>query len=120
MSQIRSTFNVNVFGAIEMTQTFLPLLLASSKSHIALKSTDWNPRIVQMGSLAAICPTPFYSAYNASKAALLQYGNTLRVELEPLGIKVIIVSVAVHVVVGEREKGELMHTWRADRYTLGE
>jgi len=34
-------------------------------------------------------PYPMAAAYNASKAALSQYSNTLRLELEPLGIKVI-------------------------------
>lgn len=31
------------------------------------------------------------SAYNASKAALTQYSETLRLELEPLGIRVLTV-----------------------------
>jgi 1-acylglycerone phosphate reductase len=34
-------------------------------------------------------PHPFTSAYNASKAALAQYSNTLRLELEPMNITVI-------------------------------
>lgn len=33
-------------------------------------------------------PYPFTSAYNASKAALTQWSETLRIELEPLNIKV--------------------------------
>lgn len=36
-------------------------------------------------------PYPFMSAYNASKAALTQYSETLRLELEPIGIKVVTV-----------------------------
>lgn len=34
-------------------------------------------------------PQPFTAAYNASKAALAQYSNTLRLELEPMDITVI-------------------------------
>ena len=34
-------------------------------------------------------PHPMTAAYNASKAALSQYSNTLRLELEPLGILVV-------------------------------
>lgn len=34
-------------------------------------------------------PHPMTAAYNASKAALSQYSNTLRLELEPMDIKVI-------------------------------
>lgn len=36
-------------------------------------------------------PYPFTSAYNASKAALAQWSETLRIELEPLQIKVVTV-----------------------------
>lgn len=36
-------------------------------------------------------PYPFTSAYNASKAALAQWSETLRIELEPLNIKVVTV-----------------------------
>ena len=41
-----------------------------------------------MGSVAGIVPYVFGSSYNASKAALHAYSNTLRVELEPFGVKV--------------------------------
>lgn len=34
-------------------------------------------------------PHPMTAAYNASKAALSQYSNTLRLELEPMNITVI-------------------------------
>ena len=36
-------------------------------------------------------PYPMLSAYNGSKAALAQYSETLRLELEPLNIKVVTV-----------------------------
>lgn len=57
-----------------MVQKFMPMLLASS-----------NARILHIGSLAGIAPTPFGVAYNASKAALHSFGDTLRVELAPFG-----------------------------------
>jgi 1-acylglycerone phosphate reductase len=60
-----------------MCQTFAPLLIAA-------KGT-----IVQIGSVAGIMPYVFGAAYNASKAALHQYSNTLRVELAPFGVNVI-------------------------------
>ena len=62
-----------------MCQAFAPLLIEA-------KGT-----IVQIGSLAAIMPYVFGSVYNASKAALHQYSNTLRVELKPFDVKVITV-----------------------------
>jgi 1-acylglycerone phosphate reductase len=39
--------------------------------------------------MTSVMPHPFTAAYNASKAAVSQYSNTLRLELEPLGVKVI-------------------------------
>lgn len=73
-----------------MTQTFTPMLIESNRR--ALPGKEFA-RIVQVASLATVVPTPWYSAYNASKAALLQYGNTLRIELEPFGVKVMTVRI---------------------------
>ena len=42
-----------------------------------------------VGSLAGVIPYVFGSVYNASKAALHAYANTLRVEMKPLGVSVI-------------------------------
>ena len=81
---------------MSVSQAFVPLLIAASKRRLsspALKG-EWAPRIVQMGSPAAITPVGFYSAYNSSKAAFVHYGNTLRIELEPFGVDVITVSKA--------------------------
>lgn len=79
MSEVRLTFETNVFAVILMTQTFLPLLIAS------------EGLIVNIGSIAGIVPYVFGSIYNASKAALYQYSSTLRLELEAYNVKVMIV-----------------------------
>lgn len=78
MQRIREEMEVNFFSVAEVSLAFLPLLL---------QSTD--ARVLLLGSVAAYYPTPFYSIYNASKAALAQLGNTMRVELAPFNIKVI-------------------------------
>lgn len=75
--EVQYTFEVNVFAPMRMCKAFAPLLIRS-------KGT-----IVQIGSLAAVMPYVFGSVYNASKAALHAYSNTLRVELEPLGVSVV-------------------------------
>jgi len=72
-------FGANVFGVMQMCQVFLPELLA-------VKGT-----IINMGSVAGHLPIPFMSAYAASKAAVHAYSGSLRVELAPLGVKVIYV-----------------------------
>ncbi|KAK9326685.1 hypothetical protein V1520DRAFT_284770 [Lipomyces starkeyi] len=79
ISAIKDMYDVNVFGPMEMVRQFTPLLLP-------VKGT-----IVNIGSILGIIPYPFTSAYNASKAALAQYSETLRLELEPTGIKVVTV-----------------------------
>lgn len=73
----KKIFNVNVFAIMRMCQVFAPLLIKS-------KGT-----IVMIGSLAGVIPYVFGSVYNASKAALHAYANTLRVELAPFDVKVI-------------------------------
>lgn len=47
--------------------------------------------IVQIGSVASCFPYAWGSVYNASKAALHSYSAALRVEVAPLGVKVITV-----------------------------
>ena len=68
--------DTNVLGPMRMVQTFLPLLIAA------------KGRIVNIGSIAPVVTLPFSSAYNASKAALHAYGDTVRVELAPFGVRV--------------------------------
>lgn len=79
MDEIRETFETNLFGVMRMCQVFAPLLIEA-------KGT-----IVQIGSLAAVMPYVFGSVYNASKAALHSYSSTLRVELAPFGVRVVVV-----------------------------
>lgn len=77
ISEARKIFDVNLFAIMRLCQVFSPLLIAS-------KGT-----IVMIGSLAGVIPYVFGAVYNASKAALHAYTNTLRVELAPLDVKVI-------------------------------
>ena len=65
--------STNVVGAMRLVYFLHPQIVAA-KGTIAL-----------MGSVCAVAPNPWLSVYNASKAALHQYGNTLRIEMEPLG-----------------------------------
>ncbi|KAF7321093.1 Arabinanase/levansucrase/invertase superfamily protein [Mycena chlorophos] len=60
---------------------FVPLLIASG-----------DGRIVNVGSIAGVMPYPFGAVYNASKAALHAYGDTLRLELAPFNIQVLTIA----------------------------
>jgi len=77
LDSIKRTFDVNVFAVMEMVRQFSPLLIAAQGT------------IVNHGSMVHTMPHPMTAAYNASKAALSQYSNTLRLELEPMNVKVI-------------------------------
>ena len=79
LPEVQATFSTNLFGVMLVNQTFAPLLLTARGT------------IVHIGSLAAIIPYVWGSVYNASKAALHAYSNTLRVELQPFGVHVITV-----------------------------
>ena len=49
-------------------------------------------RIVFMGSMAGLIPTPFYAPYAMTKFALESVAFSLRTELKPFGIKVIVIN----------------------------
>jgi 1-acylglycerone phosphate reductase len=79
MEETKQTFQTNLFAVIEITQQFIPLLIAS------------KGLIINIGSLAGIMPYVFGSVYNASKAALHSYSATLRLELEAYDVKVMVI-----------------------------
>ncbi|KAL0632891.1 NADPH-dependent 1-acyl dihydroxyacetone phosphate reductase [Maublancomyces gigas] len=73
---VKEIFEINLFAVMRMVQEFAHLLIAAEGT------------IVNIGSVAGIMPFAFASAYNASKAALHSYADTLRVELKPFNVKV--------------------------------
>ncbi|KAL2832390.1 hypothetical protein BDW59DRAFT_139170 [Aspergillus cavernicola] len=76
LAEVRTTLEVNFVSVVNICKTFVPLLIKA-------KGT-----IVQIGSVAGIVPYVFGSIYNASKAALHSFSDTLRVELAPFGVNV--------------------------------
>jgi NAD(P)-dependent dehydrogenase (short-subunit alcohol dehydrogenase family) len=80
IADLRLQMEVNVIGAVAVTQAFLPLLRES------------KGRVVNIGSVSGLCALPFASAYAASKHALEAVSDSLRVELRPWGIHVAIIE----------------------------
>jgi NAD(P)-dependent dehydrogenase (short-subunit alcohol dehydrogenase family) len=74
-------FAVNLHGTVLCCRQFLPLLKKSRRGKIILLSGGGATR-----------PLPFLSAYAASKAAVVRFGETLAEELKPLGIDVNMVA----------------------------
>jgi 1-acylglycerone phosphate reductase len=80
LAKVREMFETNIFGIMTMVQAFANLLIAT------------KGRIVNISSISSLeGVAPFCSAYAASKGALNSYGDTLRLEMQPFGVKVITV-----------------------------
>jgi NAD(P)-dependent dehydrogenase (short-subunit alcohol dehydrogenase family) len=72
--------DVNVVGQLRVLQAFLPALRRS------------RGRVVLMGSIAGRSALPFLGAYAMSKFALEAMADSLRLELAPWSIEVVIVE----------------------------
>ncbi len=74
----RALFETNVLGLVGTTIAALPFLRAN------------NPAVVcNITSSSILASVPFYSAYRATKAAVSAFGDTLRVEVAPQGVRVV-------------------------------
>ena len=80
-AELRSVLETNVLGLLAVTQAVFP--------HMADRRSG---RIVNMGSVVGILPTPFAGMYCASKSAVHMLSEVLRMELLPFGIDVVVVQ----------------------------
>lgn len=81
--ELRRQLEVNVIGQIAVTQAVLPLLRQS------------RGRVVNIGSIAGLNALPLTGAYAASKFALEALTDSLRMELMPAGVDVVIIEPGV-------------------------
>jgi NAD(P)-dependent dehydrogenase (short-subunit alcohol dehydrogenase family) len=77
---LRRQFEVNLFGQLAVTQALLPLLRRA------------RGRVVNIGSVSGWSAMPLVGPYCASKFALRALNDSLRLELRPWGIFVILVD----------------------------
>jgi NAD(P)-dependent dehydrogenase (short-subunit alcohol dehydrogenase family) len=77
---LRGAFEVNVFGVVAVTQALLPQLRAG------------RGRIVTIGSVGDRLAIPFGGPLNATKYALAAINDSLRMELRPWGIDVVLIE----------------------------
>jgi len=80
LDELRRQLEVNVIGALAVTQAFLPLL------------REALGRIVFVGSISGRLAVPYIAPYSASKAALRSIAAALRAELIPAGVRVVLVE----------------------------
>ena len=80
IDEIRQVLEVNLIGAVAVTQAFLPLLKAA------------RGRIVNITSVAGRAALPFMGPYAASKFGLEAISDSWRRELIQFGVKVIVIE----------------------------
>jgi short-subunit dehydrogenase len=81
MDEIKSQFETNFFGAIRVIQAVLPTM----REHR-------NGRIVNLSSMGGRIAIPLDSAYHGTKFALEGLSESLQYEVEPFGIKIILIE----------------------------
>lgn len=79
--QLREAFEVNLFGAAELSRALLP----------AMRERRWG-RVVQLSSLIGVTSGPGGGAYAGPKAALEALSDPIAAEVGPFGIHVTIVE----------------------------
>ena len=78
--EIARSFAVNVTGLLSVTRACLPLLRAA------------EGRIINIGSISGLVAMPGVSVYAGSKHAVEAITDSLRIELQPFGVKVIVIE----------------------------
>jgi NAD(P)-dependent dehydrogenase (short-subunit alcohol dehydrogenase family) len=86
LDEIRRVFEVNLFGAVTVSQAIIPLLGADAKL------TGGPGRIVNITSVGGKIAAPFLGDYVMSKHALEAFSESLRRELMIYGIDVIAIG----------------------------
>lgn len=81
LGRFRDLFETNVTGLLSVVQAVFPHMSARRRG-----------RIVNIGSVVGVLPTPFAGAYCATKAAVHILSEVLRMEVSPFGIDVVVVQ----------------------------
>ncbi|KAL3813705.1 hypothetical protein ACJIZ3_014973 [Penstemon smallii] len=80
LHMIRNAFEINALGQLRMVQQVVPHMVARR-----------GGSIVNMGSVVGKAPTPWAGSYCASKAYVHAISHSLRLELRPFNINVVLV-----------------------------
>lgn len=79
IENIRANFDTNVFSILSMVQAVAPIMAKQGAG-----------KIINVGSVVGWIATPWGGSYCATKAAVHSLTHTLRMELKPLGIDVML------------------------------
>src|ERR1700758_2269479 len=81
LEELRLQFETNFFGAVALTKAVLPTMRQQRSGHI-----------IQLSSIGGLQGAVTVSSYSASKHALEGWSESLRLEVNALGIKVVLVE----------------------------
>ena len=84
LSIVSKMYAINVLGPMRMVTHFHRMII------------EVKGKIVNIGSIGGVTPYVYGSAYNGSKAALVHWGATLRVEMLPFGLGPLILHAEMH------------------------
>ncbi|MFJ2706674.1 SDR family NAD(P)-dependent oxidoreductase [Streptomyces sp. NPDC087428] len=112
LAEWRRVFEVNLFGHIAVTQALLPALLRS------------KGRVINVSSIGGTVAMATYGAYAGTKFALEAVSDSLRREVAPLGVQVVVVQpggvrteMAARGVLAANELAVRMTPGQAERYS---
>lgn len=81
MQRVRESFDINVFGHLQLVQAIVPKMVARRSG-----------KVVWTSSMGGILVVPFLGIYCATKHAIEAIAGSMKAELEPFGIKVATVN----------------------------
>ncbi|KAJ2015634.1 hypothetical protein GGI13_007003 [Coemansia sp. RSA 455] len=81
LDQVQQVFNTNFIGLARLCRAVAPIMMDCRQG-----------TIVNVGSVAGYAASPWFGHYTATKAAVHAYSDSLRMELAPFGVNVVVVA----------------------------
>ena len=81
LEELRKQLETNFFGHVAMTKAVLPVMRAQHAGHV-----------IMLSSILGVMGQPVISSYCASKFALEGWTEAARIEMGPLGVKLVLVE----------------------------
>ncbi len=85
IEEARAQFEVNFFGALRVCRAVLPQMRERGAGYL-----------VNIGSIGGLVAIPFQGLYSASKFALEGLTESLRMEMSPFGVQVVLIEPGDH------------------------
>lgn len=85
IEEAKRQLEVNFFGAFRVCRAVLPILRSQRRGYI-----------VNIGSIGGLIAIPYQAMYSASKFALEGLSESLRMEVRPFGVKVVLIEPGDH------------------------